>query len=140
MRDAFRMGLVTHLIWGDSWRRPKEGLGRVVDGIQAKSKELPKPMGADDPSIDIYVYVSGSVWQHDDDGFKLGTLSPRGRSWLRVMIYGPDPLKNEDESVAFFDSTFEDVAIAVESRLRRRRPDWPIETLVQQIRYLKPTA
>lgn len=56
------------------------------------------------------------------------------------MIYVPDSLKDEDESVAFFDCTFEHVAIALESRLRRRRPDWPIETLVQQIRQLKPTA
>ena len=86
LRDASHMGLVTHLTWGDSWRRPKAGLGRVVDGISAKSKELPKPMDADDPSVDIYIYVSGSVWQHDDDGFKLGALNPRGRSWLRVMI------------------------------------------------------
>lgn len=75
MRNAARMGLLTHLTWGDSWRRPKEGLGRVVDGIQAKSKELPKPMDADDPSVDIVIYVSGSLWQHDDDGFKLGTLT-----------------------------------------------------------------
>lgn len=132
------MGLLTHLTWGDSWRRPKEGLGRVVDGIQVKSRELPKPSDADDPSVDIY--VSGSVWQHDDDGFKLGTLSPRGRSWLRVMIYVPDALKDEEESKAFFDSTFEDVATAVEARLRKRRPDWPIDTLVQHIRHLKPAA
>ena len=53
---------------GNSWRRPRKGLGRVVDGIQAKSTELPKPAGVDDPSVDIYVYVSGSVWQHGDDG------------------------------------------------------------------------
>lgn len=134
------MGLLTHLTWGDSWRRPKEGLGRVVDGIQVKSRELPKPSDADDPSVDIYIYVSGSVWQHDDDGFKLGTLSPRGRSWLRVMIYVPDSLKDEEESKAFFDSTLEDVATAVEARLRKRRPDWPIDTLVQHIRHLKPAA
>ncbi|MDU0315232.1 hypothetical protein RKE38_16150 [Phycicoccus sp. M110.8] len=55
------MGLVTHLTWGDSWRRPKEGLGRVVDGIQRKSGELPKPVDADDPSVDIYIYVSGAL-------------------------------------------------------------------------------
>jgi hypothetical protein len=134
------MGLLTHLTWGDSWSRPKEGLGRVVDGIQAKSKELPKPMDADDPSVDIYIYISGSLWQHGEEGFKLGTLSPRGRSWLRVVIYVPDPLKDEDESNAFFDSTLESVATAVESRLRKRRPGWPIETMVQQIRHLKPTA
>jgi hypothetical protein len=134
------MGVVTHLAWGDSWRRPKEGLGRVVDGIQAKSAELPKPTEADDPSVDIYIYVSGAVWQHNADGFKLGKLSSRGRSWLRVMIYVPDNLKDEDESKTFFTATFESVADAVEARLRKRRPDWPVDTLVQQVRLLKPFA
>jgi hypothetical protein len=134
------MGVVTHLAWGDSWRRPKEGLGRVVDGIQAKSAELSKPTEADDPSVDISIYVSGAVWQHNADGFKLGTLSSRGRSWLRVMIYVPDNLKDEDESKTFFTATFESVADAVEARLRKRRPDWPVDTLVQQVRLLKPFA
>lgn len=57
-----------------------------------------------------------------------------------MKIFVPDPLQDEEESNAFFDATLEDLAIAVESRLRRRRPDWPIETLVQQIRHLKPSA
>ena len=140
MRHAAHMGLVTHLTWGDSWRRPKEGLGRVVDGIQRKSGELPKPVDADDPSVDIYIYVSGALWQHEDEGFRLGTLSDRGRNWLRVMVYVPDELTGEDESTQYFATLLEEVAIAVEARLRRRRPDWPIETLVEQIRLLKPAA
>ena len=135
-----RMGLLTHLTWGDSWRRPKEGLGRVVDGIQARSKELPKPVDADDPSVDIYIYVSGAVWQHEEEGFKLGNLSDRGRNWLRVMVYVPDDLAGEDESKRYFATMLEDVATAVEERLRKRRPDWPIDTLVEQIRLLKPAA
>jgi hypothetical protein len=45
------------------------------------------PAGAKDPSVDIYIYVSGSVWQHGSRGFRLGTLSARGRDWLRVMMY-----------------------------------------------------
>mgnify|MGYP007023468488 CR=1 FL=1 len=80
------------------------------------------------------------MWQHNADGFKLGTLSPRGRSSLRVMIYVPDNLKDEDESKTFFQATFESVADAVEARLRKRRPDWPVDMLVQQVRLLKPLA
>jgi hypothetical protein len=56
------------------------------------------------------------------------------------MIYVPDDLKDEDESEAFFTLTFDSVADAVEARLRKRRPDWPVETLVQQVRLLKPFA
>ncbi|GAB3881153.1 hypothetical protein [Terrabacter terrigena] len=134
------MGLLTHLTWGDSWRRQKEGLGRVVDAIQAKSINMPKPIGPDDPSVDVYIYVSGAVWQHEDEGFKLGTLSARGRNWLRVMIYVPDHLTGQLESETYFSATLEDAAVAVEGRLRMKRPDWPIETLVEHVRLLKPAA
>ena len=132
------MGLLVNVVWGDSWRRPKEGLGRVVDSIQADP--LPEPANADDPSVDVYIYVSGSVWQHDREGFKLGTLSARGRSWLRVMIYVPDDLTTEEASRLYFARTFDDVAEAVELRLRKRRPEWPIETLVEQLRGLTHSA
>jgi hypothetical protein len=101
------MGILVNLTWGDSWRRPKEGLGRVVDQVQAAGSALPKPTGADDPSVDIYIYVSGSVWQHQRDGFRLGTLSSRGRDWLRVMIYVPDDLAEEVASIAYFRETLE---------------------------------
>ncbi|MFC7490220.1 MULTISPECIES: hypothetical protein [unclassified Knoellia] len=134
------MGLLVHLTWGDSWRRPKEGLGRVVDAIQKMSTNMPKPVDADDPSVDIYIYVSGAVWQHEDEGFKLGTLNARGRNWLRIMIYVPDHLTGHEESETYFTRTLEDVAVAVEARLLKRRPGWPIDTLVEQIRQLKPTA
>lgn len=134
------MGLLTHLTWGDSWRGPKEGLGRVIDGIQMKSGELPKPVDASDPSVDIYIYVSGAVWQHEEEGFTLGNLSDRGRNWLRVKVYVPDDLTGEGESRRYFARTLEDVAAAVGERLRKRRPDWPIDTLVEQIRLLKPAA
>jgi len=56
------------------------------------------------------------------------------------MIYVPDNLKDEDESKTFFQATFESVADAVEARLRKRRPDWPVDMLVQQVRLLKPLA
>lgn len=133
---AAGVGVLTHVTWGDSWRRPKEGLGRVVDSIQARSAQLPKPSDADDPSVDIYVYVSGAVWQHGESGFRLGTLSTRGRSWLRVMIFVPDHLRDEAESNDFFAVTLEGVAEAVEARLLKRRPDWPIDVLVEQVRAL----
>ncbi|AKT52451.1 hypothetical protein ADJ73_16355 [Arsenicicoccus sp. oral taxon 190] len=72
--------------------------------------------------------------------FKLGTLSARGRKWLRVMIYVPDQLTGQEESEMYFTTTLEDVAVAVEARLRKKRPDWPIETLIEQIRQRKPAA
>jgi len=140
MRHDARMGLLVNVTWGDSWRRPKEGFGRVVERIQAASVALPKPTGPDDPSIDVYIYVPGAVWQHEKEGFRLGTLSARGRSWLRVMIYVPDQLRDEDEAVRYFDTTFENVAQAVEMRLRKRRPGWPVETLVHQVRELRPSS
>lgn len=134
------MGLLLHLTWGDSWRRPKEGLGLVVDRIQAVSGQLPKPTGPDDPSVDIYIYVSGSVWQHGGEGFRLGTLSDAGRSWLRIQVFVPDNLCGEEESIAYFQRVLDEVAVAVEARLRKRRPGWPVEALVTQIRALNPAA
>lgn len=132
------VGILVNLTWGDSWRRPKAGLGRVVDAIQQTSRGLPKPTGPDDPSVDIYIYVSGKVWQHDDSGFRLGTLSARGRNWLRVSIFVPDQITEESESVSYFQETLEAVADAVRARLRKRRPEWPIDELVAQIRSLRP--
>jgi hypothetical protein len=133
------MGVLVNVTWGDSWRRPKEGLGRVIDGIQALGGQLPKPMSPEDPSVEIDVYISGKVWQHDREGFKLGTLNDRGHNRLRVMIFVPDDLCRERESMDYFKRTLDDVATAVEARLRKRRPAWPIETLALQIRSLKPT-
>jgi hypothetical protein len=132
------MGILVNLTWGDSWRRSKEGLGRVVDQVQAASSALPKPAGHNDPSVDIYIYVPGNVWQHQRKGFRLGTLSSRGRNWLRVMIYVPDDLAEEIASIAYFRETLELVAEAVAARLRQRRPDWPIQKITEQIRSLIP--
>ena len=136
------MGIVVNLTWGDSWRQPKEGLSRVIKSIQETSAQsLPKPVDADDPSVDIYIYVSGSIWQHGEEAsFRLGSLSHRGRAWMRVMIYVPDTVQGEEESVAFFQETLDQVAIAVEARLQRRRPEWPIDELVAQVRQLRPAA
>lgn len=83
----------------------------------------------------------GAIWQHgEESSFRLGSLSHRGRAWLRVMIYVPDTVEGEEESVAFFRETLDQVAIAVEARLQRRRPEWPIDELVAQVRQLKPAA
>ncbi|WP_156188272.1 hypothetical protein [Arsenicicoccus sp. oral taxon 190] len=56
------------------------------------------------------------------------------------MIYVPDQLTGQEESEMYFTTTLEDVAVAVEARLRKKRPDWPIETLIEQIRQRKPAA
>ena len=45
------------------------------------------------------------VWQNGREGFRLGTLSDRGRDWLRVMIYVPDELEEETASVEYFRDT-----------------------------------
>lgn len=139
MGHAARMGLLVNLTWGDSWRKPKEGLGHVVDSITVASQNVAKPTSPDDPSVDIYIYVSGAVWQHAKSDFKLGTLSGRSRNWQRVSIYVPDHLTGEAESVSYFNDTLENVALAVDARLRRTRPEWPVEELVRQIRSLKPS-
>jgi len=132
------VGVLVHVRWGDAWRGPREGLGRVVDRVQHASLALPKPAGADDPSIDIYIYVSGAVWQHGGEGFRLGTLTSRGRDWLRVMIYVPDELDEESAAIEYFRDTLNSVAAAVEKRLRARRPNWPVEELAAQVRSLRP--
>jgi hypothetical protein len=132
------MGLLVHVIWGDAWRRPREGLGRVVERVQRASLATPKPAGPEDPSVDIYIYVSGGVWQHGREGFRLGTLTTRGRDWLRVMIYVPDELEEESAAVDYFRDTLNSVAAAVEKRLSARRPNWPVEELVTQVRSLRP--
>jgi hypothetical protein len=110
----------------------------VVDRVRAASSTLPKPTGPDDPSVDIYIHVSGSVWQHQREGFRLGTLNSRGRNWLRVMIYVPDELAEEISSITYFRETLELVTEAVAARLRKRRPDWPIQEITAQIRSLIP--
>jgi hypothetical protein len=84
------------------------------------------------------IYVSGSVWQHGREGFRLGTLSDRGRDWLRVMIYVPDELEEETASVEYFRDTLNAVSAAAEKRLSARRPDWPVALLVSQVLSLRP--
>lgn len=132
------VGVLVYVVWGDAWRRPREGLGRVVDSVQQASLALPKPAGLDDPSVDIYIYVSGAVWQHGREGFRLGTLTSRGRDWLRVMIFVPDQLAEESAAIEYFRDTFNAVGAAVEKRLRARRPNWPVEELAGQVRSLRP--
>jgi hypothetical protein len=132
------VGVLVHVTWGDARRRPREDLGRVVDRVQRASLALPKPAGVDDPSVDIYIYVSGAVWQHGREGFRLGALTSRSRYWLRVMIYVPDELEKESAAIEYFRDTLNSVAAAVEKRLRARRPDWPVEELAAQVRSLRP--
>jgi hypothetical protein len=86
------------------------------------------------------IYVSGAVWQHGREGFRLGTLAAQGRKWLRVMIYVPDDLTGESATVEYFRDTLDSVAAAVEQRLSTRRPDWPVQELATQVRSLCPEA
>ena len=43
-----RVSLIVNLTWGDSWRRPKEGLGRVVDEVADAAALIPKPKSPED--------------------------------------------------------------------------------------------
>lgn len=135
--DAY-VGLEVNVTWGDSWRRPKGGLGRVVDRVQAAAPATRTDWVQGDPSVDLYIYVSGSVWQHKRQGIRLGTLSSRGRNSLRVMIYVPDELADEVESAVYFRTTLNEVADRVQVRLSRTRPGWPIDSLAAEIRLLHP--
>lgn len=54
------------------------------------------------------------------------------------MVYVPDDLVEEAASRAYFEDTIEAIAVAVEEKLLRLRPEWPVSTLVDQIRQLKP--
>jgi len=117
----------------------KRGLMRAVSDIRERSELLPKPTSPDDPALDVYIYISGNNWRHERNGFKLGSLSERSRSWQRVMIYVPDELVDEDEGRVYFSETFEAVAKQLEVKLRVRRPEWPIDVLVRELRSLKPS-
>jgi hypothetical protein len=132
------VGILLQEVWGNEARYGTP-LGTVIKRIRDASRFLPEPVDVDDPSVDVYLYFSGKHWRHERSGFKLGTLSSRGRSWLRVMIYVPDDLSEEAASVAYFRETFEAVAESVAARLRKRRPDWPIDEITRQIRALKPS-
>ena len=90
------------------------------------------------PALDLYVYVSGGVWQHERRGVKLGTLTERGRDSLRVMMYLPDELMTRDEAAAWLGDAFADAADKVRERLNRRRPEWPIDRLVAELVRLSP--
>ncbi|MER3389469.1 MAG: hypothetical protein RJQ01_05495 [Microcella sp.] len=115
----------------------KEGVSNAADQIAQRSSLLPKPTGPDDPSLDVYIYIPGKTWQHEKSGYKLGSLSEKSRAWQRVMIYVPDELTDEDEAIQYFDRTLADVADAVEAKLRKRQPLWPIDQLVGYLRSLR---
>lgn len=132
------MGLEVNVTWGDSWTRPKEGLNRVLEELVAKGPATRENWCEGDPALDIYVYVSGAVWQHERQGVQLGTLSDRGRDSLRVMIYVPDEITDEPEAVEYFRDTLFQVSDLVRARLLERRPAWPINDLVDEVLSLSP--
>jgi len=132
------VALIVNVMWGESLRRPREGLGRVVDRVQAAARELPLQESPDDGAVDIYICISGSVWQHDEKGFRLGNWSDRGRR-LQVMIYVPDELCEEAESIEYFRRTLDAVAESLAARIEhRRRPRGAFNGAVAEIRSIKP--
>jgi hypothetical protein len=132
------MALEVNVTWGDSWRRPKQGLADVVSKVQRRALDTRQSYVEDDPTLDLYIYVSGAVWQHNRQGFRLGTLTDGGRDSLRVMMYVPDDLTESDDAIAYFHDTLVEVAEKVRDRLTRRRPGWPIDELVADVLSLQP--
>lgn len=131
------MALELNVTWGDSWRRPRAGLGAVVDRVQQAASATRVGAAEGDYALDIYIYVSGKVWQHQDEGIRLGTLSSRGRNSLRVMIFVPDELTEDHESVIYFREALEDAAQLVYGRLVTKS-DWPARELAEELRSLIP--
>jgi len=132
------MALEVNVTWGDSWRRPKQGLADVVSDVQRRALNTRQSYVEGDPTLDLYIYVSGAVWQHNRQGFRLGTLTDGGRDSLRVMMYVPDDLTESDDAIAYFNDTLVEVAKRVRDRLSRRRPSWPIDELVADVLSLQP--
>lgn len=132
------MSLVLNFTHDGDFR--KKGLRLAVADVQERSSKLPKPTDFNDPTIEVDIFVSGNNWSHDKSGFKLGTLSERGREWQRVMVYVPVELLDENETREYFDKIFDEIASAIEVKLRKRRPDWPIESLVREVRSLRPSS
>ena len=131
------MALEVNVTWGDSWRQPKAGLGSVVDRVQHAAANTRVGAGEGDYALDLYLYVSGKVWQHEDEGIRLGTLSVRGRNSLRVMIFVPDELTQEQESVVYFREVLEEAARLVHARLSKKS-GWPAAELASEVRSLIP--
>ena len=132
------MALVLNVTWGDSWKRPKRGLADVVAELQSRAEVTRVEHAEGDPMVDLYVYVSGAVWKHEREGFRLGTLSDRGRYSLRVMIYVPDEITGAAEATEYFRNVLDEVAAKVRERLTKRRPEWPIDELVGDVLSLRP--
>lgn len=132
------MALEVNVTWGDSSRRPKQGLSYVVSEVQGRAKNTRQTHVEGDPTLDLYIYVSGAVWKHDRQGVRLGPLTDGGRESLRVMVYVPDDLSEADDAIAYFHDTLVEVADRVRDRLARRRPGWPIDELVADVLSLQP--
>jgi hypothetical protein len=127
------MALEVNVTWGDSWGGLKQGLADVVSDIQVHAQNTRQTYVEGDPTLDLCIFVSGAVWKHDRQGFRLGRLTDGGRESLRVMIYVPDDLTGAEDAIAYFNDMLVEVANKVRDRLTGRRPDWPIEELVDNV-------
>jgi hypothetical protein len=82
--------------------------------------------------LDVYVYISGDVWQHGRSGIQLGNIGRKSRS-LWVRIYLPDEVTTRDQAAEYLASALPAAAGLVHSRLRRRAPDWPADDLAAEL-------
>ncbi len=65
--------------------------------------------------LDVHIFVSGDVWQHDRSGVQLGSVGRKSRSlWIR--IYVPDDVETEEEARCSLVEAF----AAASERVRRR--------------------
>ena len=89
-------------------------------------------MPSEDFLLDVYVYISGDVWQHNESGVQLGNVGRKTRS-LWVRIYVPDEVSGRDQAAAFLASALSADAGLVRDRLRRRAPEWPADELAAEL-------
>jgi hypothetical protein len=82
--------------------------------------------------LDVYVYISGDVWQHGRSGIQLGNIGRKSRS-LWVRIYLPDEVTTRDQAAEYLASALPAAAGLVRSRLQRRAPEWPAGDLAAEL-------
>ena len=66
-RDVWKarpMGVVLSSVWGGGLRG-KKGVGDVFKAVESRSTAIPDPTGPEDPSVDLYFFFSGNLWQHE---------------------------------------------------------------------------
>ena len=103
---------------------------RLLAQGSKKTRRAYRP--GEDFLLDVYVYVSGDVWQHDQSGVRLGNVGRKSRSlWVRICV--PDDVSGRDQAVAFLAGALAQAAGRARDRLRRCAPEWPADDLAAEL-------